>query len=108
MTHEQQAKVRALVTATRSGWREGVREVVWTLGLGNEDGNPSLSRVFSAMFAASAVHGVLLHEKAVKWEDIGMGFLAVCGYFGLKGLMIFGRAASRKRESGSIAAVQGE
>lgn len=105
MTEAQRAQVASVAMATYTGWRFSVREAMWTLGLGDEEGNPSLSRVFSAMFAAAAVHGAIVHERALTWEDIGMGFLAVCGYFGLKGLAIFGRAASRKRESTEVRAI---
>lgn len=104
MTDEQKARVKQAVAATQGGWRFGVKEVCWTLGLADEEGNPSLSRAFCAMFALAAVHGVLFHEKSVTWESVAMGFLAVSGYFGLAGLRIFGRAAAR-RESGAFRSV---
>lgn len=95
MTEEQRAKVRQGIEIARTGWRQTVREVCWVLGLGDENHDPSLSRAFCALFALAAVHGTLFHEKDVTWPNVAMGFLAVCGYFGLAGLRIFGRAAQR-------------
>lgn len=108
MTDEQKARIQAAGQMAMTGWRWGVREVCWTLGLSDDDGNPSLSRVMCAFFAAAAFHGRLFDEMPVTWEDVAMGFLAVCGYFGLKGLMIFGSWKDRKRASAEISAVTSE
>lgn len=96
MSPERRAQVRRGFAVAHTGWRQTVREIVWMLGLADDGGNPSLSRVFCALFALAAVHGALLRDAPTRWEDIAMGFLAVSGYFGLKGLMIFGRAAARE------------
>lgn len=102
MTEAQRAQVAGVARATYSSWRFSIREAMWALGLGDDNGNPSLSRVFAAMFAAAAVHGTIIHERPVTVEDIGMGFLAVCGYFGIKGVSIFAGAWRKARESGSM------
>lgn len=104
MTDEQKLRVKQVVRATQSGWRAGVKEVCWTLGLADEEGSPSLSRAFAAFFALAAVHGRLWDETPIGGWDVAMAFCSACSYFGLKGLAIFGRAAAR-RESGAFKAV---
>ncbi len=89
MTPERRDQVRGAIAATRTGWRNGVREVCWTLGLLDDHDNPSGLKLMALAFGLAAVDGPLHDHVATTGYDILMGFLAACSYIGYRGLAIF-------------------
>lgn len=89
MTSERREQVRGAMQATRTGWRESMREFCWTFGMLDEQGNPSLIRAASVYLLVVGGHGTIAHEKPLTAYDLWALSLGAFATLGLKGMALY-------------------
>jgi hypothetical protein len=101
MTPERREQMRGAVQATRTGWRESVREVCWTFGMLDEHGNPSLIRAASVYLLVIGGHGTVAHERPLTGFDLWCLSLGGFATLGLKGMALYKDWRSTKGQASS-------
>lgn len=80
----------------RTGWqqcrtfyRDGIRDVYFALGLLDEKGNVSNTRVIAYLAAWAAVHARLFHDQPLVWVDFAILTLACFASLGKAGMEMY-------------------
>ena len=89
MSPERRERVRNGMEVARTGWRQTVRELFWTIGMLDEGGNPSLIRMAAVYLFIVGGHGRLVDDKALIANDVIILSLAAFATLGLKGMAMF-------------------
>jgi len=89
MTEEHRQMVRGAVQSTRTAYRAVIRDIWFPLGMLDEHGNPSLTRMASVVALIVGSHGRLFDDVPMTWIDFSAIALAAFMTLGQKGMQMF-------------------